>query len=775
MWLMKKEFYLNQRRALFSTRFIRLTIVFPSILILMGCGAPRQAKKGEGKPDSSLLTLERLFDSSEFVAQSFGPAQWLKDGSGYSVLEPSKDAADSQVIVRYDLESGQRTVLVPAARLRPSPDPAPVKIADYAWSPDGKYLLIEANTKRDLHKTFADYWVLNIIRGDIKKLGGKAEPSSLLNAAFSPDGQKIAYVYKNNIFVEDVSLQEIFQLTKDGSDVIFNGTFDHPYEEESFTANGFRWSPDSKFIAYSQLNSEKVPTFYMINTTDSLYPKLVPFKWTKPGETNPACRIGVLSAAGGETRWFQVPGDPSNNYIQQLDWAANSAEVVFQHLNRLQNQNELMLGDARTGLVKKVFTDTDPRWVELVRNFQWLDQGQKFIWVSEKDGWRHVYLISRSGKDVKFITPGEFDVESIARVDEKGGWLYYIASPDNPIQKYLYRVPLDGSGKVERLSPADRSGTHSYVISPDAKWAFQTYSTFCLPPTVKLVRLPEHKDVRTLVDNAKLREKFDALKRGQSEFFRVDIGGGVSLDAWSMKPPGFNPKQKYPVLFYVYGEPMGTTVTDNWGGNRYLWHLMLTQHGYIVMSVENRGTRVPRGREWRKIIYGQIGILASADQAAAVQAIIKRWKYVDPDRIGVWGHSGGGAMTLNMMFRYPDLYRTGIASAPVAHQRYYDSIYQERFMGLPKGNPEGYEKGSPLNFAHQLKGNLLIIHGTGDHNVHYQHAEMLINELVKNNKPFSIMLYPNRTHGITEGTNTVLHRHTLMTRYLKENLPPGPK
>ena len=746
-------------------------IIFLCLLILASCTSPPQAEK----TDASILTLERLFDSNEFVAESFGPAQWLKDGSGYTVMEPSKDAADGKDLVQYDLESGRRTVLVAAARLIPPGESAPVKMADYAWSPDEKFLLITANVKRDLHKAFQDYWVLDIKSGEMKKLGGKAEPSSLLNAAFSPDGRKVAYVYQNNILVEDMAQAKIVQLTKDGSDVVFNGTFDHPYEEESFTANGFRWSPDSRSIAYSQLNSEKVPTFYMINTTDSLYPRLVSFKWTKPGETNPACRIGVVSAAGGATRWFQVPGDPSNNYIQQLEWAANADEVVFQHLNRQQNRNELMLGDVRTGGVRTIFTETDPRWVELVRNFQWLNQGREFVWVSEKDGWRHVYTVSRSGNEAKLITPGEFDVVNIARIDEKGGWLYYIASPDNPIQRYLYRVPLDGSGKAARLSPADQSGTHAYLISPDARWAFQTYSTVELPPLTKLVRLPEHQDVRTLIDNAQLRAKFDSVKKGPFEFFRVDIGDGVQLDACAMKPPDFNPKKKYPVLFYVYGEPMGTTVTDSWGGSRNLWHLLLSQQGYIVMSVENRGTNVPRGREWRKIIYRQIGILASADQAAALQAIIKRWDYVDPDRIGVWGHSGGGAMTLNLMFRYPDLYRTGIASAAVAHQRYYDSIYQERFMNLPKDNPEGYEKGSPVNFAHQLKGNLLIIHGTGDHNVHYQHAELVVNELVKNNKPFSMMSYPNRHHGISEGTNTTLHRHGLMTRYLQANLQPGPK
>jgi len=337
-----------------------------------------------------------------------------------------------------------------------------------------------------------------------------------------------------------------------------------------------------------------------------------------------------------------------------------------------------------------------------------------------------------------------------------------------------------GSLTLATFSPDGRKigyvqdGTHSYQLSPDSGWAFHTYSRFETPPVTSLIRLPDHQNMRTLVQNSRLRENVESLERYPVEFFRIDIGDGVLLDAWSMKPPDFDPQKKYPVLFYVYGEPWGSTVRDSWGGNRYLWHLMLTQQDYIVMSVDNRGTRMPRGRAWRKIIYRQVGMLASSDQAAAVRAIIASRDYVDPDRIGVWGWSGGGAMTLNAMFRYPDLYRTGMSVAPVTNQRLYNSIYQERYMGLPEDNVEGYEKGSPVTFAHQLKGNLLLVHGTGDDNVHYQNTEMLINELIKHNKSFTMMSYPNRSHGIREGKNTSLHLFELLTQYLKKNLPPGP-
>jgi dipeptidyl-peptidase-4 len=368
------------------------------------------------------------------------------------------------------------------------------------------------------------------------------------------------------------------------------------------------------------------------------------------------------------------------------------------------------------------------------------------------------------------LTPGQFDVIRLERIDETGGWAYYTASPDNPTQQYLYRVPLDGSGRAERITPQDQAGTHRYDISSDGKWALYTYSSFDVPPVVELVSLPDHRTIRVLADNSELRDKLAMLKKSPTEFFRVDIGDGVLLDAWCMRPPDFDPARRYPLLFHVYGEPAGQTVLDQWGGEKYLWHLMLAQRGCLVMSVDNRGTPAPRGRQWRKCIYRQIGILASADQAAAAREIIAQRPYIDPNRVGIWGWSGGGSMTLDAIFRYPDLYRTAVAIAFVSNQRFYDTIYQERYMGLPDDNAEGYKNGSPITFAHQLKGNLLLIHGTGDDNVHYQNLEALVNELIKDKKPFRMMAYPNRTHSIKEGEGTRLHLYELMTRYLEENL-----
>ncbi len=393
--------------------------------------------------------------------------------------------------------------------------------------------------------------------------------------------------------------------------------------------------------------------------------------------------------------------------------------------------------------------------------------------MSERDGWRHLYRVDRAGKSIALVTPGDFDVIRLVEVNQAAGWVYFMASPENPTQAYLYRVRLDGTGR-ERVTPAGQAGTHEYQISPDGRWAIHRYSAMATIPTTELIRLPGHERVRVLTDNSALRKKVEALKPVKTEFFRVNIGSGIALDAWCLLPPDFDSSSKYPLLVYVYGEPAAQTVLDRWGGGNHLWHWMLAQEGYVVMSFDNRGTPAPRGRAWRRAVNRQIGVLAPKDQAAAVREVLKRRPYLDQKRVGVWGWSGGGSMTLHAIFKFPDLYSTGISIAPVANQRYYDTIYQERYMGLPEENVDGYTNGSPINFAHQLKGNLLLIHGTGDDNCHYQGTEALINELIKHKKPFTMMAYPNRSHAISEGLNTTVHLRELMTRYLKEHLRPGP-
>jgi dipeptidyl-peptidase-4 len=456
-----------------------------------------------------------------------------------------------------------------------------------------------------------------------------------------------------------------------------------------------------------------------------------------------------------------------------VDWTSNAAELVVQQFNRIQNTNLVLWADARTGRTRTVLTEIDDAWVENSNTARWVKEGKEFLWLSERSGWRRAYRVSNDGEHLSRITRDKMDVMAIDGLDEEKGWLYFDASPGHATQRYLYRVPLAG-GKATRVTPVGQAGSHSYNLSPDAHWAIHTWSSFTNPPVTELVRLPMHAVMRVLEDNHKLRENLDKLAKPGCEFFRIGIDPKVTLDGWCLSPPGFDPEKKYPVVFYVYGEPGGQTVLDAWRGNSLLWHWMLAQRGYFVISLDSRGTPAPRGRAWRKSIHRQIGTLNSADQAAAVRALLRQRRWLDPARVGVWGWSGGGSSTLHAILQYPDLYHTAMAVAPVPNQRYYDSIYQERYMGMPTENSEGYRQGSAITYASQLKGNLLIVHGTGDDNVHFQGTEALINELVRYDKLFTMMAYPNRTHSINEGKNTTRHLYELLTRYLTQNLPANP-
>ena len=732
--------------------------------------------------DPGLLTVERIYDPREFGGDVFGPSRWLDD-STYTTVEPAADGKGTE-LVRIDAATGRKSTLVAASTLVPPGQREPLDIEDYSWSADHARLLVFTNSARVWRaNTRGDFWVLDLATKRLHKLGGpSAKPSTLQFAKFSPDGRRVAYVREHNLYVESLADGRITPLTRDGSATTINGTFDWVYEEELNMRDGFRWSPDGTRIAYWQLDAKGVREFRLINNTDSLYSFTIPVQYPKAGTTNSAARIGVVNAAGGPTTWIRVPGDPRNNYLARMDWAANSTELAIQQLNRRQTVNTMFFGDARTGGVRSVFVERDSAWIDIYDDhvdwgpgpsLHWLDDGSAFVYLSERDGWRHAWFVSRDGS-MRLIKNGAYDVMKVAYVDTKGGWLYVYASPENATQMFLWRVRLDGTGQLERLTPRSARGNHEYDIGPNARWAIHTASSWGAPPVTDLVRLPSYDVVRTLVSNEKLASRLASIRTGPTEFFRVDIGGGVKLDAFIMKPADFDSTKKYPVLFYVYGEPWDQTVRDSYGGSRYLWHLMLTQRGYIVASVDNRGTPGPRGRDWRKALHNQIGALRVHDQSAAAKAIARR-PYVDSTRLGIWGWSGGGSSTLLLMFRAPDVYKIGMAVAPVANVHNYDTIYQERYVGLPSTDSAAYRDASALYYADGLRGDLLVVHGSGDDNVHYQSTEQLINALVAANKPFTMMEYPNRSHGIFEGPGTRVHLFNLLTRYLEEHLPKGPR
>ncbi len=725
---------------------------------------------------SSQLSLERIFSSAEFYSDRSKSLRWFDGGDAYTTLENSTTHPGFFDIVRNDTRSGEQRVLVPSAWLVPSGQRSPLRIEGYDWSDDKSKVLIYTNSRRVWRvNTRGDYWVLDLNTKKLQKLGGNsAKPSTLMFAKFSPgNGDRVGYVREHNVYVESIENGKITPLTNDGTDKIINGTFDWVYEEEFSCQDGFRWSPDGTKIAYWRLDASTTRNFLMINNTDSIYSYTIPVQYPKAGEKPSEAKVGVVNASGGPTTWMQLSGEANNQYIPRLIWTNDSKALLIQHMNRPQNHNKVTLSQASDGSTSVVYEDKETAWLDVVDDFQYLKDGKTFTWVSEKSGWRAAYLIN-NGKETQ-ITPKDSDMVSVSLIDERNGWLYFMASPDDATQRYLYRTKLNGKGKTKRLSPANQPGTHSYSIAPNGKYARHTYSKAGVPPITDIISLPDHKVIKTLVANKRLKKTVEAIDRSPMEFFKIKLEDGTSLDAYMIKPTGFNPQKKYPVLFHVYGEPWSQTVLDSWGGSNYLWHLMLAQKGYLIMSIDNRGTPGPKGREWRKSVYGQIGVQSSADQAEGVQKIIRMYDFVDPERIAIWGWSGGGSMTLNAMFRYPDIYRTGMSVAPVPDQRLYDNIYQERYSGIPQEMPESYEKGSPVNFAHNLKGNLLLVHGTGDDNVHYQGSEVLINKLIEHNKIFSFMSYPNRSHGIYEGKNTSRHLREILTNYLRLNLPAGGK
>ena len=582
----------------------------------------------------------------------------------------------------------------------------------------------------------------------------------------SPDGQRVLDSEKGNLRVRYLQNDRTIALTKDA-------------DGESVWNGRAVWSPDGKRIAFVQSDYSKVRVRPVLVHNDPSYPQVNEVHFARVGETIPSLRVGVVDAEGGDIRWLSISEPDEDFYLGQVSWAGNSDELLVEKRSRFRNERDFLIANVNTGAVTCMYHETNPAWViaSIRKNAGpvWIRDYGAFIVLSEKDGWRHAYVYSREGEERALLTPGQYDIIELAKVDEAGGWFYYYASPGNGTQRYLYRVPLDGTGKLERITPMDQPGTHDYAFSPDAKWAFHTYSTFDTPPITELVQLPGHKVVRVLEENKELRRKMKPLIAQPTEFVKLDIGGGVVMDAWMIKPRNFDPTRKYPVFVYVYGEPHAQTVLDAWGRVHADYHRMIADLGYLVVSIDNRGTPAPKGAAWRRAVFGSLGPLSTEEQAAGLQELGRMRPYVDLSRVGIWGWSGGGSNTLNAMFRKPDVYNVGIAVVAKPQPHLYNAWFQEIYMRTREVNPEGYQKAAAINFAEGLQGDLLIIHGGGETNTHIEIMEGLVDRLIELGKKFDYMVYPNRDHGLSKGRGTKVHMRLLMARYLLEHLPPGPR
>lgn len=751
--------------------FLLLFFTFSGILFLQSFAQKENR--------DNLLTIDRLFNSDEFKLESLKPIQWFKNGNSYTILEESASLSGGKNIVEYDIQASASKVLIPAEQLIPEGLEMPLEIASYQWSNDDSKVLIFTNSKRVWRtNTRGDYWIYDRNNSELKQLGEGLPELSLMFAKFSPDQKSVAFVSGFNIYVENLSSGEITQLTTDGTRDIINGTFDWAYEEEFSCKDGFRWSSDGKSIAYWQLDASEIKNFLMINYTDSVYSHIIPLQYPKVGENPSSAKIGIVNIESKETVWMSIPGDEKQHYIPRMQWVGDV--VLVQQLNRKQNTLKFWKCNSVSGKAELIYTEKTDSWIDIMNpdlsvkrrgmdDLEIVDDGNAVLHLTEKNGWKQIYKVSLTGKNELQVTNTGYDIASTYTLNKEEGILYASASPNDATQRYLYKIKLTKDEDCECVTPSNLSGVNKYNISPNGKYAIHEFSNSNTPTTYNLISLPDHKILKKFVTNKIYAQQIKNLSLPKYEFFKIKTADGILMDGKILKPLNFDPSKKYPVLFYVYGEPWTQTVVDTW---KFGWEHLLAQMGYVIVSVDNRGTPAPKGSSWRKSIYKKIGIINSHDQAMAAKEILK-WDFVDKDRVAVWGWSGGGSMTLNLMFRYPEIYKTGMAVAFVANQLYYDNIYQERYMGLPSENLEAFVEGSPITYAKNLEGNLLLVHGTGDDNVHYQNAEALVNELIKHNKQFQIMPYPNRSHGIYEGENTTRHLYTLLTNFLASNCPPG--
>ncbi len=688
------------------------------------------------------FSLEDIYNSGKFSTKSVRGVQWMKGGRAYSFLETDTSKKQTDVWT-YDVATGNKSKLVDAAKLVLKDGDKRFRIQNYVWSPDESKMLFTGTLVARAVKAGGNFFLYDVRTGKFKQLTNTEQEQ--MNAKFSPDSKMIGFVRANNIFVLDVESDKESQLTFDGAEHVLNGHFDWVYEEEFGIIDGWQWSPDGAFVAYWQLDENRVPEFPIMDYLP-LHQQVTKMRYPKAGDPNSIVRIGVVSLRSKQTKWMDI-GEPMDStqdtYIPRMQWTAKSNTLAIQKLNRHQNRLDLMLADVTTGKSKVVLTETEKTWIDINDNLRFLKKTDAFIWSSDRENFLHLWLYDLNGKLLRQLTAGKWAVDRLLGVDEKSQTVYFTASVTSPLERDVYSITLSGSG-FKRITK--ESGSNGANFAPDFSVFLHTFSDVNTPTRTSL-RKSDGSLIRVVEEGT-----IDALKDyriSPKTFFAFKTSDGVELSGWMIKPVDFSPPRKYAVLMAVYGGPGSQTVRNSWGGNEFLWYQLLAKKGYIVVSVDGRGTGA-RGKDFESVTYKNMGKWETFDQIEGAK-YLATLPYVDGSRMGIWGWSYGGYMTLMSLLEGADVFKVGVSVAPVTHWKFYDSIYTERYMLTPKENPEAYEESAPLTHAKKLKGNLLIIHGSSDDNVHWQNTVSMVNELIKEGKQFDTAFYPGGMHGIGSG------------------------
>ena len=708
--------------------------------------------------DKKQIAFEHVVDQT-FSPEQIRNVNWMQDGQFYTALERTQNDIELR---KYNILKGDYEVLVSATDLQVDGRDKPIPIQGYQFSSDEKKILIKSDVEQIWRRsTRENYFVYDLETGETQKLTQSDKKQQY--AQLSPSGNKAAFVQDNNLYLVDLETGEEKAITEDGKfNHIINGATDWVYEEEFGFAKAWYWSPDGEKIAFYRFDESHVKEFFMTDW-GKLYPGLTRFKYPKAGEENAIVKIGVYNLQSEETTWMDV-GSENDQYIPRMNWTKDPEVLAIRRMNRLQNKQDLMLADVNSGDTEIIKTETSDAWIDVNDDLKFLENGEQFIYVSEESGYNHIYLYDMSGEQIRQITKGDWEVTNYLGYDKNSDKIYYVSTEKSPLQRHLYSINIDGSGKKKM---SDGEGWNEINMSRDYEYYIKTTSSPGNPPTYTL-----HEDdgtqVRMLEENEVLEQKLSEYAMPSKEYIKIPLEQ-AELNGYIMRPSDFNSDNKYPTLFYVYGGPGSQTVTKSFSsGQRAMWHKYIAEQGYVVISVDNRGTGA-RGRDFEKQLYKKLGQYEVVDQIDAANYLTKTYDFIDKDRLGIWGWSYGGYMSSLVLAQGNDLFETAIAVAPVTNWRFYDTIYTERFMQTPQMNPEGYKKGSPITYADQIEGNYLLVHGTGDDNVHFQNSVELVNELVAEGVQFESMYYPNRSHAIYGG-NARNHLYRMMSNFILENL-----